>query len=234
MTDKILVLNGPSYANAVDGIGEVVNDLNIFLTKPSDFKCILFTGGEDVNPELYDDFSPKNVCGFNPHRDKVEANIFKLAKKYEIPMAGICRGMQFLNVMAGGKLIHHLDNHTGTSHLMSTPIQEDPILVNSLHHQAAIPPLEATVIGWSTKNLSERYIGYMDKHFDYPGKEVEAIVVPKDNIFAVQYHPEMMDENSNGYIFFNAGLMMFLDMGPEQFLKEFKYEGYNGSANATQ
>lgn len=233
MTDKILVLNGPSYASAVDGIGEIITELVEFIKAPHEFNCVLFTGGEDVDPELYDDFSPKNICGFNTSRDLVEVDVFNMAKKHDIAMAGICRGMQFLNVMAGGKLIHHLDNHAGSSHLMSTVIQEDPILVNSLHHQAALPGEGTHVIGWSTKNLSKSYIGYMDKHMDYDGKEVEAIVVPKDNIFAVQYHPEMMKEDSNGYIFFNAGLMTFLELGPEKFLREFKYEGYDDTANTS-
>jgi len=220
--NKILVLNGPSYAQALDGFTGVTHDMQEFLREPWNFKCVMFTGGEDVSPELYDDFSPKDICQNSEVRDKIEVHAFKVCKKYDIPMTGICRGSQFLNVMAGGKLIHHLDNHAGRNHLMSIHIQKDPILVNSLHHQAIIPGVGVEVIGWSTKNLSERYVGYMDKHFDYQGPEVEAIVVPKDNIFAVQYHPEMMLEDSSGYIFYNAGLTMFLEMGAEKFLKEFK------------
>jgi len=227
MGKKILVLNGPSYASAVKGIGEVELDMTTFLQNPKAFQCVLFTGGADVSPDLYDDYSPKGVCATNPLRDKIEVSVFKTAKKHGIAMAGICRGLQFLNVMAGGKLIHHLDGHAGQPHLMSIGIQEDPILVNSLHHQAAITTHEIHVIGWSTKRLSKRYVGYMDRHLNYEDKEVEAIVVPKDNIFAVQYHPEMMKEDSSGWIFFNAGLLTFLELGAEKFLKEFQQEKYH-------
>jgi len=233
MSDKILVLNGESYASAVKDIGPVVTDMTEFLHKPTDFRCVLFTGGEDVSPELYDDASPKGYCHNNELRDKVEQNVFKLAYANNIAMAGICRGIQFLNVMAGGKLIHHLDGHSvGKSHLMTTTIQEAPILVNSLHHQAVIPPDDAVIIGWSTVQLSKKYIGFQDHHINYDGKEIEAMVIPKYNIFAVQYHPEMMSEDSTGYIFFNAGLTTFLEMGADEFVKEFRYGEQNGTVQA--
>jgi gamma-glutamyl-gamma-aminobutyrate hydrolase PuuD len=232
MSSKILVLNGESYAKALKGFGEITTDLSDFLREPWNFRCVMFTGGEDVTPELYDDFSPKNICGYNRSRDKVETEVFNLCKKHTVAMTGICRGSQFLNVMSGGKLIHHLDGHAGSNHLMSTYVQEDPILVNSLHHQAIITGPGVHIVGWSTKRLSKKYIGYMDKHFDYQDKEVEAIVVPEHDIFAVQYHPEMMLEDSTGYIFYNAGLTMFLEMGADKFLKEFKCGENHGSVQA--
>lgn len=200
--DKILVLNGFGYGEALLGIGELAQNIEDFAQNPEEFMLVLFTGGADVTPELYGDTSPRGLCQSNPQRDATERIVFRIALEAGIPMAGICRGLQFLNVMAGGKLIHHLDGHTGAFHLME--VQKDDKLrrVNTLHHQMVIPPNDAFIIGWSKAKLSEKYIGNEDKEIRWPGPEVEAVIYPKIKACGVQYHPEMMPKRSDGYEFF--------------------------------
>src|SRR5690242_167619 len=75
-----------------------------------DADIILFTGGEDVNPELYGEVA-LHTTHFNRLRDQKEKLIFDAALEREIPMVGICRGGQALNVFNGGKMWQHVNNH---------------------------------------------------------------------------------------------------------------------------
>src|SRR3990167_7491962 len=70
---------------------------------------IVFTGGEDINPALYNE-KPDGTSWWDDERDRDEINWFNYAKNNRVPMVGICRGLQFLNVMSGGKLIQNLSS----------------------------------------------------------------------------------------------------------------------------
>lgn len=220
MADKILVLNGPNYAEAVAGLGTFIYKSKSFLDNAEGFKLVLFTGGADVDPSLYGDTSPKGICMTNPKRDELEEIVFKHALKHGIKMAGICRGLQFLNVMAGGKLVHHLDHHDGYSSLFRDyhdfECQKDDEIrrINTMHHQMAIPPKDGIIVGWSKTRQSERYIGDKDEEMNWPGPEVEAAIYPEIGACGVQWHPEMMMATSDGYNFFYemVGALLQLDM----------------------
>lgn len=96
---------------------------------------IQFTGGEDVSPVLYGE-SRHDYTGDSLERDLYEAGYFAFAKRMGIPMAGICRGGQFLNVMSGGKMYQHVSNHaTGRNHPLTDVLTGRRILVSSTHHQ---------------------------------------------------------------------------------------------------
>jgi len=203
LNDRILVLNGMSYAPAVEGLGEIVYDEKDFFNNPDKYKLVLFTGGEDVSPRLYEERSPKGQCWANPLRDAQEKAVFDVALKSNTLMTGICRGVQFLNVMAGGRLMHHISGHSGSRHIMKTTVGGHRITVNSLHHQMVIPSENAEIIAVSEKRLSDIYVGNYDVEIDYYNAEVEAAIFPKIGAFGVQYHPEMMAKQSDGYIYFH-------------------------------
>jgi len=215
--NKILVVNGYSYAAAIAGLGAVTFDVNEFYSKPEDFKLVMFTGGEDVSPELYGDTSPRRVCQNSWKRDMEELDIFNSAIKHGIKMTGICRGSQFLNVMSGGKMIHHLNNHGGVTHGFVSPIYREVLLVNSLHHQMMIPSEEGIVIGWAERKLATIYLGNTDEVTAWDDVEVEAIFYPKTLCCGVQYHPEIMKKESDGYRFFHEMIADFLMMTAKQF-----------------
>jgi gamma-glutamyl-gamma-aminobutyrate hydrolase PuuD len=217
--DKILVLNGFGYGEALLGIGELDQDIATFTQNPEEYKLVLFTGGADVTPRLYGDTSPRGFCQCSPSRDATERIIFRVAQEAGVPMAGICRGLQFLNVMAGGKLIHHLDKHAGGFHEME--VQKDNILrqVNTLHHQMVIPPKDAFIIGWSKDKLSKVYYGNEDKEIKWRGPEVEAVIYPNITACGVQYHPEMMPKRSAGYEFFYEMVYNMLVTDMKTFVK---------------
>jgi GMP synthase-like glutamine amidotransferase len=217
MSNRILVLNGPGYREPVEGLGDVTTKSAEFIANPHEFKLILFTGGEDVTPILYGDTSPRGICYCSEERDRFEISIYEKARNHNIKMTGICRGVQFLNVMAGGRMMHNVTNHAGANHLMKTAMGQE-ILVNSYHHQMILPPTGAKVIGWSAENLSRSYIGNADLPVDYHGKENEAVIFPKIKAFGVQYHPEVMERNSEGFVFYRRMIIDALDLPWEKFI----------------
>ena len=81
-----------------------------FVTKnleEADLVC--FQGGADVSPELYGE---PNTGSYNQWDiDFLSIVLYNNAKRLGIPMVGICRGGQFLNVMAGGKMIQDYPGH---------------------------------------------------------------------------------------------------------------------------
>lgn len=100
-----------------------------------DADIVCFTGGEDVNPSMYGEHKHPTTT-FNENRDDREAAIYYHCVNQGIPMIGICRGGQFLNVMNGGKLYQDVDNHAiyGT-HEAFVYDSVDPVQVTSTHHQ---------------------------------------------------------------------------------------------------
>ena len=232
MGQKILVLNPDNsrYNPLLKHLGEVTNDPISFILNPRAFKLVQFTGGEDVSPELYGDISPINYCmSGDGKRDKEEAKIFNLAMQNAIPMAGICRGIQFLNVMCGGKLIHHLDEHGSNQHEVETSSITTVLksfTTNSLHHQMCIPPTNGYILSWSLEKRSKRYVGDKDKEINWPGPEIEAVFIPWYKVFGVQWHPEMMLSNSKACVYYELLLKDLLDMG----MKEFKSKHVHGDS----
>ena len=206
MPNKILILGHKEedYGKAVKGLGCLINDYRFFFRSPKEFILVLFTGGTDVTPSFYNDTSPFGMCTSSLSRDKFEKTIFQHALTNNIPMIGICRGFQFLNVMAKGRLMHHINGHGGSIHLFDAHILEKPIKVNSFHHQMVIPPGlgDAYVVGWPVDNISNVYYGKQDQAEKWEKPEVEAAIFPKINACGVQYHPEWMPTTSKGFLFF--------------------------------
>jgi putative glutamine amidotransferase len=175
-------LLGPSFAmRALDGVDG-----------------LMLTGGEDMDPAWYGaERSP--LC--NPpsrERDLFELALFATARQREIPILGICRGIQVVNVALGGTLYQDLPSERPgpVDHNPAAPrasrghevrlsegsraaeaLGATSIGVNSFHHQAVrdlAPTLVAT--GWTADGL------------------VEAVESPADApwLLAVQWHPEEM------------------------------------------
>ena len=66
---------------------------------------IILTGGEDINPLQYNDTINLAVCEIiNYQRDTLERKLFDFAMENKIPLIGVCRGMQMMNVASGGTL----------------------------------------------------------------------------------------------------------------------------------
>lgn len=164
----------------------------------ADFLC--FVGGEDVNPSLYGQ-RLHATTHYNISRDNFEEEVFNNALSLGIPMVGICRGGQFLNVKSGGKLWQNVDNHNSGQHKALVPSTNEQIMVTSVHHQMMEPDWYSNVeillrAGESTrKEAMSELTSYMPHAYSqFPGKgsmlDVEACYYPDTRSLCFQPHPE--------------------------------------------
>lgn len=154
---------------------------------------LVFTGGGDVNPKRYGKNRDKSCYGIDDSRDEMELRAVKLAKERRIPIFGICRGLQLLNVAHGGTLHVDIDarpqTHVihGYGRMHNVTIRKTSelyrwlgqrqIVGTAIHHQA-IRKLGSglTVAGFSDD-------GYVEA--------IESTRMSKQFILATQFHPEM-------------------------------------------
>ncbi len=129
---------------------------------------VFFTGGPDVHPKFYgEEVLPE--CGeISETRDLFELALYAEAVRRDMPVFGICRGIQLINVGAGGTLHQHIPGHSdGVSHtvridpdsLLADILKTGSLTVNSYHHQAvktAAPGLKASAFAENGEtNLAE-------------------------------------------------------------------------------
>lgn len=151
---------------------------------------ICFTGGEDVGPDLYG-HRVHTTTFTSPVRDSEEVAVFNEAKAAGLPMIGICRGGQFLNVMNGGTMYQDVTNHTRHHDAI---IDGERLLVTSTHHQMMCPSKDALVIGVAIGTAAQRTIyDAKDNSFvTFPHKkgELDIEVLAYGNHVCFQPHPE--------------------------------------------
>lgn len=149
---------------------------------------ILLSGGADIGPDRYghaaetEDFPPE------PERDDFELSLLAGAAEEGLPVLGICRGLQMVNVFAGGTLHQHVPEHAmfdmspdHLSHDVSfsegstlASIYGGSLKVNSLHHQTVNKVGAGLLVTAQAEGTVE-------------GLEHESLP-----IVAVQWHPEML------------------------------------------
>ncbi len=75
---------------------------------------LVFSGGSDLDPELYGQDAHPETGGIVRERDSAELALLKAALERDLPVLAICRGSQVLNVALGGDLVQHLPDVVGT------------------------------------------------------------------------------------------------------------------------
>jgi putative glutamine amidotransferase len=88
---------------AEDGIEETLDSLD----------GIVFSGGSDLDPAHYGAEAHPETRGVHEERDRAELELMKAALERDMPVLGICRGSQVLNVARGGDLVQHLPDVVG-------------------------------------------------------------------------------------------------------------------------
>ena len=86
-----------------DGVDETLDALH----------GIIFSGGGDLNPELYGATAHEKTDAPKPWRDEPELRLIEAALARDMPVLAICRGSQLLNVVRGGDLVQHLPELVG-------------------------------------------------------------------------------------------------------------------------
>ena len=162
---------------------------------------VLLTGGYDVDPRLYGEDPLPQVDAPQTRLDALQMALVPRAVNRDLPILGICRGIQILDVALGGNLIQDIPTQHPQSH---THFMEPPF---------DAPWHDVTIVGGSplSKLLDDaQSMGVNSKHHQAlrelaPGVEpmawsddglVEAVWMPrKSYVWAVQWHPELMFAN---------------------------------------
>ena len=74
---------------------------------------LILAGGADIDPRSYGQEAHPETSGTVPERDAFEVALTRAAIERELPVLGICRGMQLINVACGGTLVQHLPERYG-------------------------------------------------------------------------------------------------------------------------
>ena len=142
-----------------------------------DIDLVVLSGGNNVNPKLYQLESSLNDV-FS-ERDDMESTLLKLAIKNNIPLFGICRGCHFINVYFGGKISHDIPGHVNREHVLESALTTlNNQTTNSFHNQ-----------GITVNDLAEE-LESIAKNDNY----VEAFKHSTLKILGVQWHPERQME----------------------------------------
>lgn len=165
---------------------------------------ILFPGGVDVDPRLYDERPSVHLGRINPLLDELEIYVARRALKMDLPILGICRGCQVVTVAAGGTLVQDIPTQVGGAqkHFQNAPrwygtheviLEENSLVsrlfgtrrlvVNSFHHQAIKNPGDGfTVTGRALDGVAE------------------AAEARKGFKLLLQWHPEAMWKNERLFL----------------------------------
>lgn len=167
----------------------------------ADADIVCFVGGEDVSPALYNCHAHSSTRS-NRGRDEYEALVYDECINLGVPMVGICRGGQFLNVMNGGGMYQDVNNHHGYHDAFRKDIGDNSkrYVINSIHHQMMRPNYTADhkillLSGESTKRVEMPMLGTtkIDRIW-HPQKghmsDIEALFYPRTRCLCFQAHPE--------------------------------------------
>ncbi|GAA0722089.1 gamma-glutamyl-gamma-aminobutyrate hydrolase family protein [Dactylosporangium roseum] len=155
---------------------------------------LLLAGGADIAPERYG-AEAHPATATRPDRDAGELAVLTAALDADLPVLGVCRGMELLAVAYGGTLHQHLPDLLGNARHQPSPgvygahparfapgsraaaVFGPAAQVNSYHHQAVDKPGTLTVTGWADDDV------------------VEAVEDPARRfVLGVQWHPEEADD----------------------------------------
>lgn len=189
-------------AGSIPYILPVVTDKRIISRYLDSIDGLLLAGGVDPDPLYYGEEPLPGMGEIDPERDYFEIELTREALNRPVPVLGICRGCQILNVVAGGTLIQdlgegyfkHLQDAPGWYPTHNVEIEENSLLnrvfnekiikVNSIHHQA---------------------IGKVGKGFRVTARARDGVIEAIEGdgaVFSlgVQWHPERMWEKNRKFL----------------------------------
>ena len=191
-------------AGGVPVIIPPIADTDVLINTLEHIDGLLLTGGADFNPLYAGEEPSPRLGGINAERDLPELLITQLAYNRQIPMLGICRGIQTLAMALGGKVqqdisdvaqIRHSQDADRSEPTHSVTIEPDSTLfniynkeklfVNSFHHQAVCDPGERFRV---TARSADGIIEAIES------REYKSII-------GVQWHPECMSAEDGSPIF---------------------------------
>lgn len=201
LLDKQLETHFSDYAKGVIAAG----GLPVYLPLDVDPAAIvgrldgvLLSGGADIGPERFGAAAETDLYPPEPERDDFELAVLEAAAQRGVPVLGICRGHQMINVYAGGTLRQHVPSHVAfdqppetKSHVVTFEsgsivgeLYGPSAWVNSLHHQT----IDVVGPGLRATGVADDGVVEALEHNSLP-------------MVSVQWHPEMMLTRDSDPIF---------------------------------
>ena len=183
---------------------------------PKDIDLVLFTGGEDVDPQYYGEQIGKHTS-INKSRDRKEIETFNRFRGHSF-LFSICRGSQLLTVLSGGRLIQHVEGHCKDHSMILN--NRSRYNITSSHHQMLYPfdlnEKDYELIAYSEYFQSKTYLNGNNEEIDLPKNflEPEIVYYKNTNALCIQGHPEWSHCEKRTSL-------MCLDL-VDKYLKEFK------------
>ncbi|MBS3968221.1 MAG: gamma-glutamyl-gamma-aminobutyrate hydrolase family protein [Truepera sp.] len=193
-------LTGQNYSQAVaaaGGLPVMVSSLGLEIVDDYlDLAAgLLFTGGADLDPQRYGAEPHPQLGLVDPERDAFELALYRGARARGIPVLGICRGIQLINVAEGGTLVQHLPALSGT-------IQHEQVNKGSaLIHTVRLEPSSrlARALGAPavyTNTFHHQAIERLGHNLRATGQTRDGVIEAIEGIgdsfvLGVQWHPEL-------------------------------------------
>lgn len=207
MSRKVMIVSGnPQYYSMFENAG--FNAVDYHPDYIDDACLVVFTGGSDVSPELYG-HPTHPTTSYNKARDDREQAIF-FDCVGRVPMVGICRGGQFLNVMCGGDMYQDITGHAIMETHPAVTYDKNIYFVTSTHHQMMRASDSGQIIMMGVpENIYEAYNRatiWSDELFKFVDDilvaSTEAVFYENNNCLCFQPHPEFNGADNTRTIFF--------------------------------
>ena len=157
---------------------------------------LILAGGADIDPATYGEEPHPSTAGMRRQRDDFEVALARRALERDIPLLGICRGMQLMNVARGGTLIQHLPDDFGHEDHRRVPGSFDGADHDVRLADGSLAARSAGELEHATKSHHHQGIGTLGDGFVATGWSTldelpEAIEDPaRRYALGVQWHPE--------------------------------------------
>jgi len=179
-----------AFSGAFAQICDILETNPVTLTSEDmvkDVDLIIFSGGADINPEIYNQRNFSSwIDDSSIKRDVLELKILEIANSLTKKILGVCRGHQLVNAALGGTLIQEISwvgSHQGHHQLVEPEgtVGRFFEIVNSMHHQGVLSEGKGQIV-------TSRYGGVIES-------------TESENIITVQWHPEVMDDTQASSFF---------------------------------
>jgi putative glutamine amidotransferase len=192
-----------SYVEAVQRAGGLVTMFppDPMLTEDPDqalalLDGMILAGGADIDPASYGREAHPETVGTVPARDAFEIALTRAAIERDLPLLGICRGMQLINVACGGTLLQHLPEHLGHHEHRRVPgsfdgAEHDVTLTEGSLVASAAGELLHTTRSHHHQGVEQLGEGLVVSGISVLDELPEAIELPHARfVLGVQWHPE--------------------------------------------
>lgn len=160
---------------------------------------IIFTGGEDFDPDYYNERPIPQMGRINAPRDTFDIRLLRLAVENGVPVLGICRGVQLINVAFGGSLYQDLKAQYPNKSISHAQKQEKTIPTHQVVAEAGT--VFSDIVGervFSVNSAHHQAVKRLAPGFKVAGKSTDGVIEAIEWIdsshwiLGVQFHPEIL------------------------------------------